>query len=1038
MSIMLTEVKIDGTDVISYLAGWEVVEQFGQEINECEIRLTKKIFDVLPGLSVGNTITIKRGVTTSTDQFIFDGYVDKIDKEVGYVIVRGRDKMIDLLAKQVTYSYDSNIDPSAGQGGEIARNLIVNRGGMSATIIATPPAITILKFICNHVSIFSKLKELADIYDYSLYYDSADGTVHFEPKGYVTKATVLTVGDNVHNLPKWHYDFSQCVNKITVLGAEQIVEDTELFNGTGLANQQNTLADIPISVVAYVGGVQRTPGVRDATSGIYDYEIDKENRNINWNQAYAPPVGSNNIQITYTRALPIPLTIGRASSITSYGLRETSRHFSNLQTMEDAETTGESYLDKFAEPFVATMVKVDGTYDYDVGNLVRIIDGQHNEDRWVLIHKIIRRFPYSGDELHVGDKEWRLAEWGKLTMDRIKRLEELNTKNQDLTVQVEDLSKSIEAGKTKVLQVFEKTVTGLNCFILGHTVYGILGTGRLGDGSITSESMIRTVWKDQTVVEKFVDTDFKDASATTATWTTTGTCTLGVSAASERAHWKLNNNANDSSGNGFNGISTSTWVAGKINQAANFNGSQEIDTHDTDTIFTSNTNWTIAFWFNPNSITALSSAVDRLFTAYRSATSNGLSLILRNSNTLSLYYHDGASFNYADCGTVSTGTWYHVILTYDGTSFNVYLDNGTPTTVIDSFAGFGSGNFIIGARNAVGADGCDAIVDDFRAYLRIISSSDRATIYNGGTGTEATLPGGAQIAQSEIVYDNIVNLTSATLSYDGSYSVDSDLEGHYKFNGDATDSSFNGFDGTASNITWSTGKINQAAETTASVNEYIDLVPASNYFPNKDDWAMTFWFTADVVTSDQKRLIANYDVGGGLHASFFLEDYGLGPKLRFYYKDNVGSWSIQDILDVTVSTWYHVIAMYNGTKYQIYIDNGTPTEITDTCYGFSGSTDTRLLGTGVGITTVDGKIDDLRFYKRSLTAAERTAIYSAGAGTEDFILSDSPFYLQVDGTNWENVTPDTEHTFINVGQELKWKIENAIGTLTRVNIEVNE
>jgi hypothetical protein len=45
------------------------------------------------------------------------------------------------------------------------------------------------------------------------------------------------------------------------------------------------------------------------------------------------------------------------------------------------------------------------------------------------------------------------------------------------------------------------------------------------------------------------------------------------------AHWPLNGNTNDVSGNGYDGTPTNiTYVAGKIGQAASFNGTNSVST----------------------------------------------------------------------------------------------------------------------------------------------------------------------------------------------------------------------------------------------------------------------------------------------------------------------------------------------------------------------------------------------------------------------------------------------------------------------------
>lgn len=90
-------------------------------------------------------------------------------------------------------------------------------------------------------------------------------------------------------------------------------------------------------------------------------------------------------------------------------------------------------------------------------------------------------------------------------------------------------------------------------------------------------------------------------------------------------------------------------------------------------------------------------------------------------------------------GTVSTGTWYHLVLTYDFSlkTYELFIDTVstltfTPTNQIDSP---GSEPFAIGAR-ASGTDLINASMDMITVYDAVIPSSQISDIYNSGSGIE--------------------------------------------------------------------------------------------------------------------------------------------------------------------------------------------------------------------------------------------------------------------------------------------------------------
>jgi hypothetical protein len=521
---MLTKVTINSIDVTANLLTWATKEKFNQEITTCEINLSKNVFDLVSDLGIGQSILIQRGETTSTDTTIFDGIIDVVEKNGAVIKVKGKDQLVTLLRTQVNKTYDINISSQAGVGSAIAQDLIETEGGMTATVVTTPSGLTIKKFILNNTSILESLQKLATVYDYIVFYDSADGTVHFEPKGLLESSTTLLVGDNVTNLPEWITDDSQTINKLKVLGAEQIIETVETFDGTGLANQQNVLTNKPIGVKAVVDGSEKRAGIASVTTGTYDYEIDKENKFIDWNQVFAPSSDTGNIVITSTFAKPIPIIITNDESIALYGLHEGSRHFSNIQTADDAESAGDGFLIKFGTPFISTKLDVVDVFDFDVGNRVRVIDTQQNEDRWIIINEVVRKYPYKSDTLLVGDKEWRLADWGQMTMERIKRLEELTAQNEDLVIEVKNFPKALIVSR-KYLQALSKDVSGDSMIYLNPTL-GIWNDKKWGDGAGIPEVVVRTIWQNQKVIEPFVNTEFKDTVNTTATWSGTGSATF--------------------------------------------------------------------------------------------------------------------------------------------------------------------------------------------------------------------------------------------------------------------------------------------------------------------------------------------------------------------------------------------------------------------------------------------------------------------------------------------------------------------------------
>ena len=521
---VLTQVLVDAVDASASLLGWNVQELFLQEIDSARINLTQGVFTTIPGLQTGSTITIKRGVTTSTDQFVFDGFVDKVEKQFGRVTILAKGKLVQLLKRNVSYSYDGVSFPSTeAKGSDIATSLIETHGGMTANATSTGSIKTLKKFICNDTDIFSRLQTLAEIYAYQLRYEPSTGLVNFTPKGGTTNTNTLYVGgenSNTLNMPKWDFDSSEVINNLKVKGAVQEVREEETFNGDNTANQVFTTTYKPVTVQTFevVGGsdVLKSPGVEDSTITGYDYDTDKENKTITATSSWTPASSTDNVKIVYTRSIPVPIQVDDPTSQGRYLRSDGVRHYTDIQTVEDGEQRAQGLLDAISTEYVRTMIKPSTFIDYNAGELVRVIDTKNNEDRTLLINKIVKKWPHQGDELSLGDKEWKLAEWQSFSIERIRRLEEEQQLDGELLVSLKRFNLKIPLN-VRYMKVLSRSITG-DGFILGHpnAAYSTLGTTKLGS-PFSSEGMIRIIWPGQKVVENYNTTDFKNV-ATTADW----------------------------------------------------------------------------------------------------------------------------------------------------------------------------------------------------------------------------------------------------------------------------------------------------------------------------------------------------------------------------------------------------------------------------------------------------------------------------------------------------------------------------------------
>jgi hypothetical protein len=446
--MVTTTIKFNNIDISNRILSFEISRTFGQAITNISMEAVKAIDSaIIPDVS--QTIEIWRDATK-----VFSGFIEKVEPYGPKYTITGKDKITDLVRKEVTYSYDSGIDPSAGKISEIFKDLVTTWGGLNAdagSIQDSGTTITLNKFICNHADVFERCKALAETLDWQFYYRPDTDKVYFEPLGFTVNATPLRVGIEISKYPKWDFDNTEMMNDITIIGAQQLVDKTELFNGTG-AQITFTLLSKPERTDVYVNGVQKKGGAPGAT-GTYDYYVDKERKTITFTAA--PGVGVNNVEIRYSYGIPTPVVNYDQISIDAYGRYTKTLFLTDVKSVVDAENRLNNLLEKYKDPFVRVQPKVipnPTSLNIQVGRKFEVIDDVNNYDEWVVVNSHTMKYPQPYDEADMGDKVWKLAEWGAKVEEKIQRLEEDATKTQDLLLHIvtlgEDYSYQLDRVQT--------------------------------------------------------------------------------------------------------------------------------------------------------------------------------------------------------------------------------------------------------------------------------------------------------------------------------------------------------------------------------------------------------------------------------------------------------------------------------------------------------------------------------------------------------------------------------------------------------------
>lgn len=253
-----------------------------------------------------------------------------------------------------------------------------------------------------------------------------------------------------------------------------------------------------------------------------------------------------------------------------------------------------------------------------------------------------------------------------------------------------------------------------------------------------------------------------------------------------RAHWRMNDNAGNSSVADVYGLYNGTYhgtggsddytsahsVAGKINTALEFDGTQDyIDLEDG--AFTSfKAGFTVAFWVNPTAVKVNSRFFD--FGNGTSSENIRLNRIESGSNMVFSVLVGSAAYNLTATGAITPNIWQHYAVTVDTSGKTVIYVNGSPhtsgTTAIPKEISR-TNNYIAKSNGAEAF--FQGYIDDFRIFGTALTPTQITSIYNSNLGTEASI----STSQSELgatetlgPYNTpMVSLTQETTYYVRSY-----------------------------------------------------------------------------------------------------------------------------------------------------------------------------------------------------------------------------------------------------------------------------
>lgn len=234
----------------------------------------------------------------------------------------------------------------------------------------------------------------------------------------------------------------------------------------------------------------------------------------------------------------------------------------------------------------------------------------------------------------------------------------------------------------------------------------------------------------------------------------------------------------------------------------------------------------------------------------------------------------------------------------------------------------------------------------------------------GGTGAPATSAG--------------VAISSLHASLIGYWKMD-------EVSGNALDSTANSLTLTDTNtVGTAAGKINTARQFNAAGSRYLSRASESLLQTGDIDFTWSAWVYLD--SKATFRIVLAKAASTTIATSEYIMYYDSSvDRFRFGVGDGstIGNAQADNFGSPSINTWYFLVGWHDATAntVNIQVNNGTANSVAQaTAGGYTNAAALNIGARAAGNLPMDGRIDEIGFWKRVLTAAERTALYAGGAG----------------------------------------------------------
>lgn len=429
------------------------------------------------------------------------------------------------------------------------------------------------------------------------------------------------------------------------------------------------------------------------------------------------------------------------------------------------------------------------------------------------------------------------------------------------------------------------------------------------------------------------------------------------------AHYPLDGNAADVTGNGHDGTLHGTTPTsdrfGCLNSALDFDGIDDYVDMDTLDFYPE---LSISFWVKFRDLSKRTLPYNAMCGP---DLRGGMGVFLENVSSEFRFYAGNdcnrfpAEYQISDfpSSDLIENSWHHIVVTYSSsTEMQIYLDGQ-----------------LVQAETA-------GIPSSYISLPQFLGTDPRHP------GTNYNLDG----ALDELyIFDKVLSAAEV----EELYTVDQTLLAYYPFSGNAEDSTANANHGIVNGAVLTTDRFGNANSAYAfdGIDDYIELTNGID-FDNYDEQTLAAWVQIDTFEVYRHSIVA-YSASGtspfGQYLLFAYDDYSLEYNVR--YSGNNNQKLVTDS-NTIANDWVHIATTKDDAGMMRAFVNGVQVDSFQATPGFNtpASNFKSLIGAYKTPSTsahLQGKIDEVRIYKRALTPLEIQEIYLPAPQVGNLLVS---------------------------------------------------